>query len=115
MAGMLVGIANSFGKSAQKSQDNLNAQAQSSHAQHSSPGPAMPAKKIAHDDAVDHALMTDPSTGGPHQGFPNSVAAILEKLRRSSKPGATQDGGKSAGANDLVTQPSGGSGGTEMS
>ena len=89
----------------------MNAMAQSSHVEHSSPGESAPAKPIAHDDAVDHALMTDPSSGGPHGSFPNSVASILRKLRGGASPGSTPDGGKSAGVNDLVTPPSGGSGG----
>jgi hypothetical protein len=111
MGEMLYDIASSFGKAAQQSQDNLNAQAQSSHVEHSSPGESAPAKPIAHDDAVDHALMTDPATGGPHKDFPNSVSSILDKLRGGAAPGSTPDGGGSAGANDLVTPPSGGGGG----
>ncbi len=103
-------ISEGLSKQAQESQANLNAMAQSSHVEHSSPGEATPAKPIAHDDAVDHALMTDPSTGGPHKDFPNSVASILDKLRGGSAPGSTPDGGGSAGANDLVTPPSGGGG-----
>jgi hypothetical protein len=88
MAGMIIThkIGKDIGsvsKAAQQSQDNLNAMAQSSHVEHSSPGgESTPAKPIAHDDAVDHALMTDPSTGGPHKDFPNSVSSILDKLRR---------------------------------
>ena len=105
-------ISEGLSKQAQESQANLNAQAESSHVEHSSPGgESTPAKPIAHDDAVDHALMTDPSTGGPHGSFPNSVSSILDKLRGGAAPGSTPDGGGSAGANDLVTPPSGGGGG----
>ena len=105
-------VAQAVSDQANKSQENLNAMAQSSHVEHSSPGrESTPAKPIAHDDAVDHALMTDPSTGGPHKDFPNSVSSILDKLRGGAAPGSTPDGGKSAGANDLVTPPSGGGGG----
>ncbi len=102
MAGMVImhGIGQAIGgvsKAAQQSQDNLNAMAASSHVKHSSPGESTPAKPIAHDDAVDHALMTDPSTGGPHKDFPNSVASILDKLRGLRGGGGSAPGGGDAG------------------
>jgi hypothetical protein len=112
MAGMIIThkIGKDIGsvsKAAQQSQDNLNAMAQSSHVEHSSPGgESTPAKPIAHDDAVDHALMTDPSTGGPHGSFPNSVSSILDKLRRGG--GSAPGGGDAGGGVEAPQQGMGG-------
>jgi hypothetical protein len=69
----------------------------------------VPPGGMPHDDQVNHALLTDPSTGSATQGFENSLSSIISGLKSFKKQpivGNTPDGGGNAGAND-ISVPSG--------